>query len=61
MNYYTPTFDELKGWNDYDLISHIQKSYEYYKNSGEKEKLELLNSPTFIKPDSTKLSKPGQH
>jgi len=61
MNYYTPTFEELKGWNDYDLLSHIQKSYEYYKNSGEKEKLELLNSPTFIKPDSIKLSKPGQH
>jgi hypothetical protein len=61
MNFYTPSFDELKGWNDYDLINHVQKSYEYYKNSGEKDKLELLNSPTFIKPDSTKLSKPGQH
>jgi hypothetical protein len=61
MNYYTPTFDDLKGWNDYDLIQHTQKSFEYYNNSGEKDKLELLNSPTFIKPDSTKLSSPGKH
>jgi hypothetical protein len=61
MNYYTPSFEDLKGWNDYDLINHTQKSYQYYKNSAEKEQLELLNSPTFIKPDSTKLSKPGSH
>ncbi|HEY9195206.1 MAG TPA: hypothetical protein VIM77_03045, partial [Mucilaginibacter sp.] len=61
MDYYTPTFEDLKGWNDYDLIHHTQESYNYYKKSGDKEKLELINSPTFIKPDSVKLSKPGSH
>jgi hypothetical protein len=61
MDFYTPTFDDLKGWNDYDLIHHTQKSFEYYKQSNEKDRLELINSPTFIKPDSTRLSKPGQH
>lgn len=61
MNYYTPTFEDLKGWNDYDLIKHTQKSFEYYNSSSEKDQLELLNSPTFIKSDSSKLSKPGSH
>lgn len=62
MNYYTPSFEDLKGWNDYDLIKHTQKSYEYYKNSSEKDRLEELNSPTFIKKDTTlKLSSPGQN
>ncbi|MDN3582280.1 hypothetical protein [Mucilaginibacter flavus] len=61
MDYYTPTFDDLKGWNDYDLIHQTQKSFDYYKKSNDKDRLELINSPTFIKPDSTRLSKPGQH
>ncbi len=50
MNYYTPTFEDLKGWNDYELIKQIRKSYDYYDKSNEKEKLEELNQPTFIKP-----------
>lgn len=31
MEYYTPTFEDLKEWNDYELISHVTKSFEYYK------------------------------
>lgn len=60
MNYYTPSFEDLKEWNDYDLAKHIQKSYDFYSKSNEKDKLELLNSPTFIKTDSVKLSQPGE-
>ena len=60
MNYYTPSFEDLKGWNDYDLSKHIQKSYDYYNKSDEKDRLELLNSPTFIKTDTIKLSQPGE-
>jgi hypothetical protein len=61
MNYYTPAYEDLKGWNDYDLIKHTQKSYEFYKNSGQKDVLEGLNSPTFIKKDTTlRLSSPGE-
>ncbi len=61
MNYYTPSYEDLKGWTDYDLIKQMQKSYEYYKNSGEKDMLEGLNSPTFIKKDTTlRLSEPGE-
>lgn len=53
MNYYTPTYKDIKAWTDYDLIKHTIRAYEYYKNSSDKEKLEKLNSPTFIVPDST--------
>jgi hypothetical protein len=62
MSYYTPSYEDLKGWNTYDLIKHTQKAFEYYNKSPDKEKLEQLNSPTFIKRDSTlKLSSPGQN
>jgi hypothetical protein len=62
MSYYTPSYEDLKGWNTYDLIKHTQKAFDYYNKSPDKEKLEQLNSPTFIKRDSTlKLSSPGQN
>jgi hypothetical protein len=62
MSYYTPAYEDLKGWNTYDLIKHTQKAYDYYSKSPDKEKLEELNSPTFIKKDTTlKLSSPGQN
>jgi hypothetical protein len=50
MEYYTPTYEDLKGWNDYELIKQIRKSYEYYDKSNNKTKLEQLNQPTFINP-----------
>jgi hypothetical protein len=50
MEYYTPSYEDLKGWNDYELIKQIRKSYEYYDKSKDKEKLQQLNQPTFIKP-----------
>jgi hypothetical protein len=53
MNYYTPSYKDIKAWTDYDLIKHTIRAYEYYKNSTEKEKLERLNSPTFIIQDTT--------
>ncbi|SHM68069.1 hypothetical protein [Mucilaginibacter sp. OK098] len=50
MEYYTPSYEDLKGWNDYELIKQIRKSYEYYDKSADKEKLQQLNQPTFIRP-----------
>ena len=50
MDYYTPSYEDLKGWNDYELIKQIRKSYDYYDKSTDKTKLEQLNQPTFIKP-----------
>ncbi|CAN5188598.1 hypothetical protein BH09BAC6_BH09BAC6_22790 [soil metagenome] len=31
MEYYTPSFEDLKGWNDYELIKETKKSYDYYE------------------------------
>lgn len=50
MDYYTPSYEDLKEWNDYELIRQIKKSYDYYDKSEDKKKLEQLNQPTFIKP-----------
>ena len=35
MNIFTPSYEDLKQWNDYQLISYIKRSLEYYqKNKG---------------------------
>ena len=41
MDYYTPTFDDIKTWNDYELISHVRKSFDYYQK----------NPPAVLKSD----------
>ncbi|HEY5325659.1 MAG TPA: hypothetical protein VIJ27_01560 [Mucilaginibacter sp.] len=45
MEYYTPSFDDLKGWNDYDLIKQIKKSYNYYCENKDNLDLQHLNAP----------------
>jgi hypothetical protein len=53
MNYYTPTYQDIKGWTQYDLVKQTLKAYNYYKSNKDKDKLESLNSPTFIQTDTT--------
>ena len=31
MQQYTPSYEDMRGWNDYELISHIKHYLEYYK------------------------------
>jgi hypothetical protein len=58
MQYYTPSYEDLKGWNDYELIKHVKKSYEFYDKAGDKQSLQNLNAPTFInKKDSVILKR----
>jgi hypothetical protein len=45
MKFYTPSIDDLKEWNDYELIKHINDHYDFYNKSADKEKLENLNTP----------------
>lgn len=52
MDFYTPTFEDLKAWNDYELISQTKKSYEYYLKNKDKFDLENINAPHLIKPTS---------
>jgi len=49
MEYYTPSFEDLKQWNDYELIKQVRKSYEYYDKSADKKMLQELNRPS-LKP-----------
>jgi hypothetical protein len=52
MVYYTPSYEDLKGWNDYELIKHIRQSYNYYDKNKNNKKLDELNSPSFMKPQN---------
>jgi hypothetical protein len=45
MEYYTPSFEDLKGWNDYDLVKQTKKSYAYYIENKDSLDLEHLNAP----------------
>ncbi len=42
MEYYRPSFEDLKIWGDYDLIKKIKAQYEYFKKSGGRDSLQKL-------------------
>ncbi|WP_354427940.1 MULTISPECIES: hypothetical protein [unclassified Mucilaginibacter] len=42
MEYYRPSFEDLKTWGDYDLIKKIKAQYEYFQKSGGKDSLQKL-------------------
>lgn len=42
MEYYRPSFEDLKAWADYDLIKKIKSQYEYFKKNGTKDNLQKL-------------------
>lgn len=42
MEYYRPSFEDLKQWSDYDLIKQIKKSYEYFQKNGDQVRLQKL-------------------
>jgi hypothetical protein len=48
MKYYTPSYQDLQGWNDYELIKHIRTSYEYYDRNKDRLKLDEVNSPSLM-------------
>jgi hypothetical protein len=39
---FTPSYEDIKTWNDYELINYIKRSYEYYKNNKNRPKLPKL-------------------
>ena len=57
MEYYTPSYQDLKEWNDYELIKHIKASYNFYDKNTDKRGLEKLNTPALVNP--AKKDKPG--
>ncbi|RYU86884.1 hypothetical protein EWM62_17180 [Mucilaginibacter terrigena] len=42
MEYYRPSYEDLKTWNDYDLIQKVKTQYEYFKKNGDKDGLQKL-------------------
>ncbi|WP_169316186.1 hypothetical protein [Mucilaginibacter paludis] len=40
---YKPSYPDLKGWNDYDLINYIKKSFKDYQDNGLRPGLQKLN------------------
>jgi hypothetical protein len=42
MDYYRPSFEDLKQWSDYDLIKQTKKSYEYFQKNGDQVRLQKL-------------------
>jgi len=48
MEYYTPSYQDLKAWNDYDLMKQVKKSYDYYVENRERLNLDQMNSSGLI-------------
>jgi hypothetical protein len=36
MEYYTPSYEDLKEWNDYELIKHVHANYDFYDKTADK-------------------------
>lgn len=58
MEYYTPSYEDIKSWNDYELVKHIRESYSYYEKSDDKAGLEKLNTPSLLVPVKKKTATP---
>jgi hypothetical protein len=58
MEYYTPSYEDIKSWNDYELVKHIRTSFDFYDKSDDKVGLEKLNTPSLILPEKKKATKP---
>jgi len=50
MEYYTPSYEDLKEWNDYELIKRIEKAYDYYDKNKDEEDLQHINAPILVTP-----------
>jgi hypothetical protein len=42
MNAFSPSYEAVKEWNDYDIITYINRSFEYYKENKASMKLQRL-------------------
>jgi hypothetical protein len=42
MEYYRPSFEDLKTWADYDLIKKIRSQYDYFKKTDGRDHLQKL-------------------
>jgi len=40
---FTPNVEDIRVWNDYDIVSYIKRSYAYFKDNRDDYKLQKLN------------------
>jgi hypothetical protein len=57
MEYYTPSYEDLKEWNDYELVKHIHLNYDFYDKTKDKESLRQSVLPPLVKPADKKVEK----
>ena len=50
MQYYRPTYDDLKHWNDYDLMKVVKKKFDYYDANKDRIKSDDLALPPLAQP-----------
>jgi len=46
MQYYTPSYDDIKVWSDYDLAHEVKKRYDYYEANKARITQKGLKTPT---------------
>jgi hypothetical protein len=39
---FTPSYEDIKGWNDYDIINYIKRSFGYFQNNKNSLKIQKL-------------------
>ncbi|MCC8410625.1 hypothetical protein LJ707_16910 [Mucilaginibacter sp. UR6-1] len=49
INYYMPSYEDIRVWNDYELIKRVKRQYEYFKIN----KDPLRTNPFQVKPADT--------
>jgi len=42
---FTPSYEDIKAWSDYDIIAYIKRSYEFFVNNRDHMKIEKLYTP----------------
>ena len=55
MEYYTPSYEDLKQWNDYELIKQVKRNFEYYEKAPDRKQLEQLNRPSLTPKEEKPL------
>ncbi len=44
MDNFTPSYEDIKNWNEYELMSYIKRSYQYFQKNKDKMKVQKLNA-----------------
>jgi hypothetical protein len=57
MLYYTPSYEDLKGWNDYDLMKQVKRRFDYYDKNKQRINSNDLMFPALRETDGKREPK----